>query len=275
MIQRIRSKIFRLKRYIRNKIKTSSSSSDDGTYPIFCLKASKDEMIFKNFKRNFIYNQVLEHVSESDGWKYKKEIEKLFIEKGLGKYKSKLYLLASLNDSIGNPRRYSFDERLISPTSLRYMKVTLDILNLLNGEKINNIVEIGGGYGGQALMLSLLFVQKGSFTIFDLPEVNKLINKFTKLTFIDSLVNTKNFVDEEINYDLFISNYALSELSRKNADLYLKKVLSRSKHGYITFNNIGDNDSVSKEEICKFIPKEFVVVEENPIMSQGGVIIKW
>ena len=97
----------------------------------------------------------------------------------------------------------------------------------------------------------------------------------TKVSFIDFFVKTKNFVDEEINYDLFISNYALNELFRKNADVYLKKVLSKSKHGYITFNNIGDNDSVSKEEICKYIPNEFVMVEENPIMSQGGVIIKW
>ena len=275
MIQRIISKLFRLKRYFRNQLKKSSSSSDDGIYPAFCLKASKEEKTFRNFKRDFTYNQVLEHVSESNGWDYLNEIEKLFEYKDLGDYRKRLYSLASLNDSIGNPRKYFYNGRYISPTSLRYIKVALDILKLLDGERVKNIVEIGGGYGGQALILSLLMDKGGSFTIFDLEEVNELVKIFSKMCFIDNLVKTKNFVDQECDYDLFISNYALSELSMKNADLYLKKVLSKSKHGYITFNQIGDNDSPKKEDICKYIPKDYTFVSENPLMSEGGVIIKW
>ena len=136
MINKIYAKLYRIARYLRNKLINSSASSDDGFYPNFCLKASQSEITFEKFKRNIVYNQVLEHVSEIDGWKYQKEIDQLIEKSNLKKYKKKLFTLAALNDSIGGPRRCFFNSRYISPTSLRYIKVTLDILELIKDEKI-------------------------------------------------------------------------------------------------------------------------------------------
>tara|TARA_B100000886_G_C20383004_1_gene474759 strand:+ start:125 stop:952 length:828 start_codon:yes stop_codon:yes gene_type:complete len=275
LLSRIISKLYRIIRYSRNKLIISTASSDDGLYPDFCLKAAKNESYFKNFKRNIIYTQVLEHVSEKDGLKYQKEIDKLLQKESLQKYNQKLFSLAALNDSIGNPKKFFFQGRALSPTSLRYIKVALEIIDLIQGKKINSIVEIGGGYGGQALLLSPLLKKEGIYTIFDLEEVTKLIAKFASMTFIDNRISLKNKIDIEKEYDLFISNYALSELTKTHANQYLKKVLSKSRHGYITYNNPGDNDSLEIHDITEHINYEYSIIDECPLMSNGGVIIKW
>ncbi len=44
--------------------KISTSLSDNQQYPQVCLDASNSYKSFNNFRRNTIYNQILEHVSE-------------------------------------------------------------------------------------------------------------------------------------------------------------------------------------------------------------------
>jgi len=88
------------------------------------------------------------------------------------------------------------------------------------------ICEIGGGYGGQAKAI-LDEYKPVWYHIIDLPEVCELqkryeprVSTFTEPTYQD--------------YDLVISNYALSEIPDNK--LYIDEVLRRSKHGYITCN---------------------------------------
>ena len=93
--------------------------------------------------------------------------------------------IKKLND-IGNPENNSFTingkNYELSPTTLRYVQFSLDILKHMKNKNIKevDIVEIGGGYGGQACLLYLLAdtVKINSYTILDLPEVNILQNKF-------------------------------------------------------------------------------------------------
>ena len=47
--------------------KLTTSLSDNEVYPDFCLKASNDLLLFSNFRRNEVYQQILEHLSKELG----------------------------------------------------------------------------------------------------------------------------------------------------------------------------------------------------------------
>ena len=82
------------------------------------------------------------------------------------------------NDSIGKPRLYRYPEfNEISPTTLRYIAVALDIENEINFRGITKVVEIGAGYGGQAAILDK-FISNVDYYIYDLPSVQALIKKY-------------------------------------------------------------------------------------------------
>lgn len=90
------------------------------------------------------------------------------------------------------------------------------------------ICEIGGGYGGQAK--AILDVYKpASYRIIDLLEVCKLQSRYL----LGTIVTPSPLLYNE-DYDLVISNYALSEIPDNK--LYIDEVVKRSKHGYITCN---------------------------------------
>ena len=63
------------------------------------------------------------------------------------------------NDKIGNPRLHNGK----SAGTLRFMKVYQDIQRF----KYNDIVEVGGGYGGQCLVIQKIKPVK--YTIIDIP----------------------------------------------------------------------------------------------------------
>ena len=52
-----------------------TSLSDAGDYPVFCDMASENDRVFSTFRRNPIYNVVLEHVSYEQGLKYAEIID--------------------------------------------------------------------------------------------------------------------------------------------------------------------------------------------------------
>lgn len=107
-----------------------TSISDNMRYPMFCYRASKEDAEFKNFKRNPIYNSILEHVSPQQGNAYL----------DIALKNSELHLSAQdwkyilQNDSIGNPRTAQYtvgnEQITCSPTTLRYIKVLSDISKL-------------------------------------------------------------------------------------------------------------------------------------------------
>ena len=73
----------------------------------------------------------------------------------------------------------------------------------------------------------------------DLPDVNRLIKKFINLhnfKFKSSFSTIDKF-NEDTKSDLFISNYAFSELPKKIQKLSIKKIINNSKSGYMIVNN--------------------------------------
>src|SRR5437867_3383634 len=129
----------------------STSVSDNQAYPQLCLQASRDEHVFADFRRNPVYNEILEHVSEQQGKEYLDLIARdADLRHAIDRFK--------LNDSYGNPRTYAYASiGTISPSTLRYVKVLADLKAHFKSLDGLDICEIGVGYGGQCRIINAYF----------------------------------------------------------------------------------------------------------------------
>ena len=186
-----------------------------------------------------------------------------------------------INDLGGNPIKYSYKQfGKLSPTTLRYIKVSLDLSKYFKGEIGEKIVEIGIGYGGQLLVNDCIFSIK-EYHLYDLQPVLILVSKYLESHILKSAykINTINQSSGEEIFDLVISHYAFSELPSKLQVTYIKKILSKYRRGYLTMNS-GKEDSaflknhLSIDELKKYLPV-FEVVDENPLTHPGNYIISW
>jgi hypothetical protein len=263
----------KLRLYKYGEIRIATSISDNQIYPDFCAKASLDSKVFNNFKREYIYNRILEHATEQDGHSYIKKIntnnKTLLNETNTAVFKQ--------NDLWGNPRVFNYPGiGKIAPSTLRYVNVYEDLLRLFQDLNDFKIAEIGVGYGGQCRIINSVSKTK-KYTLVDLKKVLMLtqtyLDKFALDTFID--YKTMNELNQEAVYDLVISNYAFSELPGVIQDVYLKKVILNSKRGYITFNNINPPSfkSYSKEQLLKTIPGSRAIAEVPESSSKNCIII--
>lgn len=208
-------------------------------YIDLCKIALVDDNVFNNFKSNPHYTPVLEHVDENLGRMYYENIcrdNKYIFDNYIEKFCE--------NDRIGNPRKSSYGGVNISPTTIRYIKNTIDIASLCGDSEIKKIVEVGGGYGGLCKTLSVV-CDFDEYILVDLPEVSQLQRKY-----IDNFPEIKDKVKcvSCLDYgtihdvDLFISNYALSELTVDAQMNYYDNIVTNSKTLYITYNNIKNNN---------------------------------
>ena len=133
-----------------------------------CQYAAKSDEFFKRFKSHPAYTHVLEHVSYEEGKQYLKEIDSDYFDK-LQEIKQ--------NDAMGKPNTHEYPSvGEISPTTIRYIKNTSDIINKF-GTSFDSIVEIGGGYGGLCKVMSS-FVKFDQYLLLDLEECNLLSRKY-------------------------------------------------------------------------------------------------
>ena len=134
-----------------------------------CSLASYDTDMFTEFKSHPAYRHVLEHVSFEEGKQYLDEIKIDYIDK-LSEVKQ--------NDVMGRPVTYDYGAPFsyISPTTIRYLKNTSDIVNKF-GTSFESIAEIGGGYGGLCKVMSS-FIKFNQYLLLDLEECNLLSRRY-------------------------------------------------------------------------------------------------
>ena len=271
------SRFFNQKYLSGSKFKSDSEKIED--YLNAVDRAVRSGRRFNGFKRDKSYQIVLEHVTEQLGSKYLEVIlsrDDGFFENGI----------KSINqlDEVGRPIKYRYETplgpMLLSPTTLRYLKVASDI-NGLFGSSFECVSEIGGGYGGQALVNDQLLRVKHA-EIFDLPIVNNLITKYLNIPVLNGSfsVSTLNQAVEK-SYDLVISNYAFSELPIELQTQYIKKVIAKSKCGYLTMNtglkankNRG-KDRITPEQFQSLIPSAEIFEEIPPTNGDNNWLIVW
>jgi putative sugar O-methyltransferase len=251
--------------------KLSTSLSDNMVYPDFCAKASIDSILFSNFRKNSVYQQILEHVSEKQGKLYLEEIKKYNADllNSLNTFK--------LNDEWGNPDVSEYPEiGVISPTTLRYIKVLSDLKKLFHNLDNLDICEIGVGYGGQCRIINGIF-KPSKYTLVDIKPALMLAQRYLDNYILHSVMIYKT-MNELIaqKYDLVISNYAFTELTRSVQDVYLQKIILNSKRGYITYNDINPASfqSYKKEDLLKIIPNSRIL-EEVPLTHPNNCILIW
>jgi putative sugar O-methyltransferase len=246
-----------------------SISDGDGDYLDVCRMGSLDSKVFANFRRNPAYTTILEHVSEEQGREY------LSLLSATGRANRNIEE-ATKNDTIGNPATMRLDSGLtISPTTLRYLKVADDVEGLFGSLDGADVIEIGVGYGGQCRILDSLFQIK-SYTLVDLKPVLNLAGEFLSKFPLRCTLRflTMNELSPQ-HYDLALSNYAYTELSREVQEIYFAKALKLSQRGYITYNSIAPAEfrQLTSDELCSRLGAK--KLPEEPLTHPKNCIIVW
>lgn len=227
-------------------------------YKKICLKLLND---LKDFKRNNIYsyfvgNDLRSNSIANDFYNFiKLEYPTLLISDNINKF--------SCNDKIGAPNLYRIEKIIISPGTLRFMKVLGDVFKI--DPKINKIIEIGSGYGGQALIFKK-YNENIDYSIIDIPESLSLAKSYLKVNEVEVKSISIDSISLEDKYDLVISDYCLSELDYDEVKFYADNVISKCNYGYFTVNNNGE----SLEKLIYLLKKHFSFVdvsEEKPKTS--------
>lgn len=190
-----------------------------------------------NFKNNYNFSYVLEHVTFEFGLQYKNLIEKEF-KCNINDYKN----LIEINDKIGNPQKYNFDGFFASPSNFRYIYHSLLIKSKIEkwyNKKDIKIIEIGGGYGGLCFYLKNIMQNKNlNYSIIDIPNVTELQKYYFNNVNIDAtLISCFNIDEIKEDHDLIISNYCVSEIGMDNRNEYFQKIISKCEKKFFTWNS--------------------------------------
>jgi hypothetical protein len=115
-------------------------------------------------------------------------------------------------------------------------------------KKILSVLEIGGGFGGFAVLATDIF-DFDAYTIVDIPEALKVQKKFvsrfphvaSKIKYIDGKKVHEAVIDpnQEVTptaYDLCISTYAFSELILQYRETYFELYVKNCKYGFFIDN---------------------------------------
>ena len=211
-----------------------------------CEEIVRNEM--KDWKKHPHVINMLEHVSEFHGKKYLDNLVKI---ENVGV--SLIREISLMNDVDGsNLFEYEIhgEKVKISPTTIRYISHTIDIINKIKkmGVSSVNIVEVGGGYGGLCIVLNYLSTKQkysvkiDKYLIYDLQGVQKLQKYYLgRHEFLEKIVEWKDsstFGTDLTEDDVFlISNYALSEMNIEYRKKYLENLLPKSMGGFFVWNS--------------------------------------
>ena len=258
--------------------KKYKSASDNGEYPELALKAALDPATFSVFRRHHKYTSILEHVSRKEGEQYLNIIREEYKMKD-----DEIFQILKPLMEVGNPKllRIKGLSNKISTTGLRYLKIALDIKKI-TGSKIGNVVEIGCGYGGQAIILDQL-LQIESYTFYDLWQVNLLIKRFIENSNFSSKYTISTIREDPLNcrnsWDFCISNYAFSELPKAIQEIYINKIINKTRKGFMLMNSgvsgkFGNVINFSQKELLNTI-KNASIHDEIPLTYVDNYLLTW
>lgn len=201
-----------------------------------CKAAAEDDEVFRTFKSHPHYHEVLEHCPKKIGQAHLDNIRK---------YNPELLAVNAFwaNDEFGNPPIADYGHIKASPTTLQYISVLSNLIERFGSLRHFSICEIGAGYLGQAKIIKDYF-EISQYDTVDLYECTLLQNRYA---YIFRMENVRTYTNENyanMNYplatvkdfDLVISNYALTEVSAEDQLKYVKDICLNSKRGYITAN---------------------------------------
>lgn len=276
-IQLLRSCLGCSWRHTKNSVAATPAFPDfsiPGSYLNQVYRITNSSTKFRRFKKNLIYNEVLEHLWYDDGLRYLEILEKdnpeLFERLASNNF--------SFDDSIGSPRKFDFGFAAdLSPTTIRYVKVANDIGTLF-GPRLGRIVEIGCGYGGQCAILDELF-DVTHYTLIDVFPVTDLIQYYLETQVIRGSYKIRTLNQtQSCSPDLVVSNYAFSEFERDIQLRYLDKIIKNSPKGYMIMNSGRrermDRSKLALTDILTIIPG-VECFKEEPLTAPDNYVMVW
>jgi hypothetical protein len=182
------------------------------------------------------------------------------------------------NDSLGSPLLFEYPGvGRVSPVTLRYLKVLSDLERHFGDLTGMHVVEIGVGYGGQCQLITSRW-KVASYTLVDLEGPLALTRRYlSKLAPSAPLIFVRGDDVTRSEYDLCISNYAFSELSRSVQDRYAEAVVRTSARGHVTCNFVSshfDIDSWTKSELSDLNVESRWIAEE-PQTHPANAVLVW
>jgi hypothetical protein len=146
---------------------------------------------------------------------------------------------------VGNPVGVLLNGNIISFETLRHAYHAVEMCQLLRSVPKVSIVEIGGGFGGQAHQtVKMLGKQDSKYLVFDIPEVAALSAYFLLSAFPDKRVRLFGegsvSVDSSEEYDLAVfPHFSITQLSDSSIDLFynscsFSEMDGASSRGYLS-----------------------------------------
>jgi len=210
------------------------------------MKAVEESVVnnesFDSFKSNRSITEIYEHVSVEHQAIYLKLASEKFsgFSEFVAKNQCDPISLVHFNDVVGDATIVDYKDVYgfcVSPSTSRYLYVTCDMIS--KKLPINNVVEIGCGYGGQCFVTSL-FNPNVRYTLIDQYWPARLQKRY--LSSISNQSNLQFLTDDSYPIGRYkpgstlVSNFALSELDGDTKRQYLDFFLAICSHGYITSN---------------------------------------
>jgi len=201
-----------------------------------------------DFKQNADVNYMTEHINNQvnnyGAKNWYNECKKINLLTN-----NQIIELIEKNDTHGNPYKVFVNHEIpkVSSNTLKYIYFgLLQAKHILKeGIKIQNILEIGGGFGGQCLITQLIFdildIQYDKYILIDLPNVINYQKQYLEVNNMNNkciFVTTEEYNDMDKPNDIFFfSSYSLSEISKQYRELYYK-LFNNVNGGIIVWNSI-------------------------------------
>lgn len=252
-----------------------SSFTDNGVFPSTCAEIAKDAQRFNEFRREPVIVRAMEHESFSTGQIHLESVRSCCPER-LGYYLD----AGRQNDAVGHPIKYEYSPYgCFSPKTLEYVRIAHDLNHIFGDLSGYEILEIGGGYGGQALVLSCLFDLL--YTILDLPEVLSLQRRFHAtsgiygISYASAPDQLQNAIARPSH--LLISNSAFAECRKDVQEVYLTSILAYAKRGYMACNFVMRSRRriplIGKYELLRNVKGSYYVDELPEIYLENRILL--
>lgn len=246
-------------------------TSDDSVrrYVDALKRAASDDVAFNHFRRERGVRDIIEGIPDVAGFGYYAKLKDTeFFKQNLERIQK--------NDEVGNPHLVLFDGRPLASTTLRYAWNVFDMRR--NGVQLDrgHIVEVGGGYGGLCRMVCE-FHDHNSYTIIDIPEALELAKRYlAQFELHPKFVSCFEYETIE-SITTFISNYALTELTKDLQDGYVNAFMKHAPSGYVTYNSQPRNILFqhSLNDLLGMVPatSEPNIIQENIKKSECQVLV--
>lgn len=237
-----------------------------------CSQIARDYGLFKTFKQDGKFRQVVGN-----------DVRPLYVAQAIYNHLKQTHpdlvsqemLVKFLeNDELGSPITHNLKKVEISAGTLIFIMHLSNIIDAF-GKDIKSVVEIGSGYGGQALIINKYFPDLDYYGCVDTDGALELCDEYLSHwgDFIEFHLANENL--PRISSDLVVSNYCLNEMNEDGVDFYVNKLLRFTDNIYLACGNFSEEVPRNKYLLDKLGELfDIEVREELPkITNHNNIII--